>query len=274
MEQTSLQLQSAVSEILRTLNLPPLDSFQVAQVEPLQDSNTTSNTLLQQNTNVSQQNRIGGMAMTRENSQEREGENEIGDPLVSAPMGSLYEVTKLRNLRSNPQGPVVGSRTSLQAEDFISKGKISEAEAQELFEAFSKSLNHFLWGGIALVHTDLASVRESSSLLTAAILTVTALHIPGKTRTFDICYAEFLALICDSMLDRYHTLDGVRGFCIGAFWLSDVSCECPPCFRFISPYTRLRFGRVGDHGISQTILSQLQLRSLRKLEKALFYYRL
>ena len=213
-----------MSEILRTLNLPPLDSFQIERVEPLKDGEVARNAIPRRNTDVSQQNQIGAMAMTRENSQEQGGENEIGDTLVSAPMGSLYEVTKLRNLRSNPQRPV-GSGTSLYAEDFISRGKISEVEAQELFEVFSKSLNHFLWGGMALVHSTLASVRESSSLLAAAILTVTALHIPGKTRTFDICYAEFLSLICDSMLDRYHTLDGVRGFCIGAFWLSDVSCE-------------------------------------------------
>jgi Fungal specific transcription factor domain len=25
------------------------------------------------------------------------------------------------------------------------------------------------------------------------------------------------------MLDRHHTLDGVRGLCIGAFWISDLS---------------------------------------------------
>lgn len=141
-------------------------------------------------------------------------------------MGSLYEGTQLRNLRSNPQGPIVGPGTSLQAEDLISKGRINEADAQELFKTFSKSLNHFLWGGIALVHSDLTSVRESSSSLAAAILTVTALHIPGKTQNFDICYADFLALICDSMLARYHIPDGVRGFCIGAFCLSDVSCRC------------------------------------------------
>jgi len=113
--------------------------------------------------------------------------------------------------------------------DFISRGMITENEAQELFTIFNQSLNHYLWGGIALVHLDLASVRHSSSLLLAAILAVTALHIPGKTATFDVCYSEFLSLVSSSMLDRYHTLDGVRGLCIGAFWLSDLSCLFQPC---------------------------------------------
>lgn len=165
------------------------------------------------------------MAMTRENSQEAEDSPELGHAL-SAPMGTLFEVTKLRNLRSHPHGNTrhTLNTTSLE-EDFISSGKITEKEANELFINFSRSLNHYLWGGIALVHTDLTSVRRSSSLLLAAILAVTALHVPGKEEIFDICYAEFLALVCDSMLDRYHSLDGVRGLCIGAFWLSDVSCR-------------------------------------------------
>lgn len=101
---------------------------------------------------------------------------------------------------------------------------MTEGEAKELFVIFSQSLNHYLWGGIALVHEDLNAVRNSSTLLLTAILAVTALHVPGKTKTFDICYSEFLTRVCDSMLDRYHNLDTVRGLCIGAFWLSDVSC--------------------------------------------------
>lgn len=160
--------------------------------------------------------------MTRESSNEPGGAPDDHGTLVAAPMGTLYEVTKLRHLRGNPRAqPAMNANLE---NDFISKGTISEAEAQELFTSFNQSLNHYLWGGIALVHSDLTSVRRSSSLLLAAILAVTALHIPGKTKTFDICYSEFLSLVSSSMLDFYHTLDGVRGLCIGAFWLSDLSC--------------------------------------------------
>lgn len=223
MEAKSQALNSAVAKILTVLELPPLESFapkpasakvQVFSPEAVSD--------LLQESSKSKFGRTAAMAMTRENSQEPETRG-IDDALVSGPMDSLYEVTKLRNLRSNPsERPVQRG----EIDDFISKGKIGEAEAEELFETFSKLLNHYLWGGIALVHDNLTDTRQSSSLLVAAILTVTVLHIPGRSQTFDICYAEFISLVCDSMFERYHVLDGIRGLCIGAFWLSDVSCKC------------------------------------------------
>lgn len=52
---------------------------------------------------------------------------------------------------------------------------------------------------------------------------VTALHIPTSAETFDKCYKEFLTLISSSMFSRFHSVDDVRGLCIAAFWLSDVS---------------------------------------------------
>jgi hypothetical protein len=239
MEHASGQLQTAVSEILRSLALPALENFSPTIPDLLSQQSYSSSSrheeissriqvsarspeLAREERRTSQTAR---MAMTRENSQERPGVGEVvNDALIAAPMGSLYEVTKLRNLRSNPHYFQHGTSAPLDDKDFISSGEISLDEAEEMFQIFVRSLNQYLWGGIVLVHKDLLSVRRSSSLLLAAILTVTALHIPGKSSIFDICYAEFLDLVSDSMLDRYHTLDGIRGLCIGAFWLSDVSC--------------------------------------------------
>ena len=84
-------------------------------------------------------------------------------------------------------------------------------------------MNHYLWVGLEQVHASLQSVRRSSELLTTTILVVTALHIPTSAETFDKCYKEFLSLISSSMFSRYHSIDDVRGLCIAAFWLSDVS---------------------------------------------------
>jgi hypothetical protein len=241
MEQTSTQLQTAVSEILRTLALPSLESFATGVTDVLsrhsfsprshaQELGDRIRASEQRSPDISREERrsiqVTRMDMTRENSQERSGADEAGnDAIIAAPMGSLYEVTKLRNLRSNPRGYFQhGATAPLEDDDFISRGKVRISEAEELFRIFHQSLNQYLWGGIVLLHHDLLSVRRSSSLLLAAILTVTALHIPGRSSTFDICYSEFLALVRDSMLDRYHTMDGIRGLCIGAFWLSDVSC--------------------------------------------------
>lgn len=164
-------------------------------------------------------------AMTRENSIEAETDHHepYDEAIVNAPMASLFEVTKLRNIRSDP-GAHIHRPSSRQTEpDFISQGRISIEEAEALFASFRGTLNAYLWGGIALVHDSLDAVRASSTLLTSAILAVTALHAQDEGRSYDVCYPIFLELVSQTMFDRYHTLDDVRALCIGAFWLSDVS---------------------------------------------------
>ncbi|KAH6669797.1 putative fungal-specific transcription factor [Halenospora varia] len=237
MEHETRVTREAVSEILRVLNLPPLNTFgqPCSTSTTRRDMNITSprneramNVVRFPSELSSPANSMGArrptaaMAMTRENSQEPDHSDQKTNTIVTDPMGSLYEVTKLRNLRSNPQSKSRQYNTSMD-DDFISCGRVSIQDAEQLFQHFSKYLNAYLWGGIALVHSNLTAVRQSSSLLLAAILTVSALHVPGMEEVFDVCYAEFVELICDSMLDKYHTLDGVRGLTIGAFWLSDLS---------------------------------------------------
>jgi hypothetical protein len=137
-------------------------------------------------------------------------------------MGSLYEVTRLSDI---PPSSPVRQHASDRAlvNDFISRGVIGLQEAEDLFHYFDQVLSRYLWDGMALVHKDLTSVRNSSSMLSAAILAVSALHLPNKEKTFDTCYTEFAKLASESMLDRHHTLDDLRALCIGAFWLADVS---------------------------------------------------
>ncbi|KAH7136919.1 hypothetical protein B0J13DRAFT_560256 [Dactylonectria estremocensis] len=165
------------------------------------------------------------MAMTRENSLEPAQGGDGNEPVtLEEPMGSLYEVTKLRNIRSNKAKTARPSPENIgEVHDFISRGIISEHEAEELYDVFVKTLNHYLWVGLEQIHTSFISVRQSSELLTATILTVTALHLPNSAATFDACYKEFLSLISSSMFSRYHSIDDVRGLCISAFWLSEVS---------------------------------------------------
>ncbi|KAK5790298.1 hypothetical protein VI817_007585 [Penicillium citrinum] len=142
--------------------------------------------------------------------------------LVTAPMGSLYEVTQLSENRESSPTQDFPSDQALVT-DFISRGVVDLQEAEELFYHFDQVLNRYLWDGALLPHKDLASVRRSSSLMSAAILAVTALHMPTKERTFDTCYTEFAKLASESMLGHHHTMDDVRALCIGAFWLADVS---------------------------------------------------
>ncbi|KAH8649073.1 hypothetical protein BX600DRAFT_404159, partial [Xylariales sp. PMI_506] len=167
------------------------------------------------------------MAMTRENSLEpanQHDQNPINAVDVEEPMGSLYEITRLRNIRSNRAKTARPSNAGVgEVDDFISRGVISLSEAEDLYKHFHASLNHYLWVGLEQMHPNFDSVRKSSELLTATILTVTALHIPTSGETFDKCYQEFLSLTSSSMFSRYHSIDDVRALCIAAFWLSEVS---------------------------------------------------
>lgn len=77
--------------------------------------------------------------MTRENSVEPapHGDHTNGAVTVEEPMGSLYEVTRLRNIRSNKAKtarPLAGGQG--EPNDFISRGVIPEYEAEELYRTY------------------------------------------------------------------------------------------------------------------------------------------
>ncbi|KAK9364890.1 hypothetical protein V1509DRAFT_634913 [Lipomyces kononenkoae] len=208
------QVQAAVSDLLQRNRMPDLSSYSSRDRSgPIEQA-----VIVSSNEDV---NTVPAMAMTRENSAEPTLEE---SELVAAPMRSLYEVTKLRNLRSNLNTVSSGaSPSSAMEQDFISRGCITIAEAEMLFSVYYRTINQFLWGGVAMMHADLESVRRSSSLLTAAIMAVAALHIPNSTDLLNTCYKEFASLVSQTTLSRYHTLDDIRALTIGAFWLSDLS---------------------------------------------------
>ncbi|KAJ6138417.1 hypothetical protein N7471_004903 [Penicillium samsonianum] len=219
---TMHQLQAAVSHLLRQGGLPELSTYAPGDTlngpSPAESYHGHHPSVDRSQTQTSHQEGLGVvMDVTREPSPEQD----LQDPdLVPAPMRSLYEVTKLRNLRNNH---VEAPKQTLLEEDFISRRLISLHEAEELFAYFSRTMNQLLWGGIILVHRDLTSVRRASTLLSAAVLTVAALHIPNRTETLNRCYSEYVSLVSNMALTRAHTLDDIRGLCVGAFWLSELS---------------------------------------------------
>ncbi|KHN94232.1 uncharacterized protein MAM_07868 [Metarhizium album ARSEF 1941] len=220
-------LQAALSEVQRALNMPrpvltQLPGLQ-AGMNGFRDAGPGPSMQPAPQTLPDGTVPIRPTGMTRENSVEPEVHESDDQAMVSAPMASLYEVTKLRNVRSDPWARMHRPQSRSQKPDFISQGKFDLQEAERLFTRFRETLNEYLWGGIALDHDNLESARASSSLLTAAILAVTALHAQDDGTSFDVCYAIFLELVSQAMFDRYHTLDDVRGLCIGAFYLSDLS---------------------------------------------------
>ncbi|KAJ5944137.1 hypothetical protein N7516_004305 [Penicillium verrucosum] len=219
---TMHQLQAAVSHLLRQGGLPELSTYPPGDTfngpSPAESYNGHHPSVDRSQTQTSHQE---GLRVVMDVTREPSPEQDLQDPdLVPAPMRSLYEVTKLRNLRNNH---VEAPKQTLLEEDFISRRLISLHEAEELFAYFSRTMNQLLWGGIILVHRDLTSVRRASTLLSAAVLTVAALHIPNRTETLNRCYSEYVSLVSNMALTRAHTLDDIRGLCVGAFWLSELS---------------------------------------------------
>ena len=156
--------------------------------------------------------------MSRENTPQPAENDPPG--LVTAPMRSLYELTKLKNLRHTAGWK---PKSSLIHDDFISQGVVSVEEAEFLFARFMDVNNKLLWDGGLLLHQDLDSVRRGSTMLAAAVLTVGALHTPGQTETFHKSYNVFVSLVCASSLSRNHSLDDIRALCVGAFYLANLS---------------------------------------------------
>jgi hypothetical protein len=232
-------IELAMADLLRRAQLPDLSHYQVGGMAAPPAEMSRKWSTVSGGGSVKQEDHVeasdahsdqpqSATSRTYRHHQERshyspEREEAGTNTLVTAPMGSLYEVTQLSHSRGHSPGGQEYLQGRSPATDFISQGVVDLAEAQELFNYFDARLNHYLWDGIVMPHKDLVSVRKSSSLLLSAILAVTSLHIPHKERLFDTCYAEFARLASDSMLNRHHTFDDLRALCIAAFWLSDVS---------------------------------------------------
>ena len=118
----------------------------------------------------------------------------------------------------SPTGPV-GQR---EAADLIVKGVVSLEEAHELFDIYANRLDHYLYD-ILGEHRSFSKVRNDSPLLLAATCTVGALHSGRLAHLFDRCYQRLLNLCAAQSVSKDTTLADIKGLCIGAFWLSELS---------------------------------------------------
>jgi hypothetical protein len=140
--------------------------------------------------------------------------------LATVPMNSLYDLTRIRTLSVGMQDKPIFATPE---EDFIALGKVSLGEAEELFRRFMQDIRLYLWAGILFPYKSLDAVRRSSSLLTAAMLTIAALHTPGSDESLQKCYSIFVSLTYNTCLSRPQNLDDIRAQALGAFYLSNLS---------------------------------------------------
>ena len=106
--------------------------------------------------------------------------------------------------------------------DLVSKGIVTLEQAQALFDVYAYRLDHYLYRILGEGPT-LQGIRSSSSLLLAAICTVGSLHSPPHGGLFDRCYRKFIDLAAARTFAKDNNHDDIRAFCIGAFWLHDLS---------------------------------------------------
>jgi hypothetical protein len=106
--------------------------------------------------------------------------------------------------------------------DFVSQGVVTLEQAESLFSTYRDRLDHYLYR-ILGDSISLKRVRGNSPLCIAAICTVGALHSRTLGHLFDKCYHKFQELCSAQLMAKEYNLNDIRGLCIGAFWLADLS---------------------------------------------------
>lgn len=102
----------------------------------------------------------------------------------------------------------------------ISRNVVPVQNATSLFEFYRDKLDQFLYGILGDCNS-LSDIRRASPLLTDAVCTVSALH--SRSENYPAYRAAFMQQVSTQMFSKRKTLNDVRGLCIGAFWLSDIS---------------------------------------------------
>ena len=208
---TLAQLKAAVQHLLELNNLPKLGVF-IESDFPIVSS-ATLRTLSPSTTHTN--GIMPGNFISEGPSADR---HEDDSDLVPLPMNNLYNLTepaKSRLIRVDP--------ADVNGPDFISRGVVSIAEAEYLFQHFLHHINPLLWDGVLCAHRNLQDARQSSSLLVATVLTVAALHLPNREQSLHATYDAFVSLMRGSCMLRSQNLDDIRGLCIGAFYLTSLS---------------------------------------------------
>lgn len=143
----------------------------------------------------------------------------VDDQIYGLPIDSLYEVTRWPSLGTGPSPAAERDHT---ARDFIARDLISEETAGQLLFRFTNRLDYFCYG-LMSPHNTLESVRSSSSVLTAAVCAVSALHDHEGSDTFRICHAEFKRLVTARMFAIDHSSEDIRALIVGTYWLPHLS---------------------------------------------------
>lgn len=118
--------------------------------------------------------------------------------------------------------PCANDNRLARRQTIIEKGVLSEEQAVALFTIYRDCMDHLLYR-ILDRDGNLDNIMKSSPLLAAAVLTVGALHSVELGHLYEPCLTELKELVAAESLFKHHNMDDVRGFCIGSFWLGNLS---------------------------------------------------
>jgi hypothetical protein len=153
---------------------------------------------------------------------------------TSADIGDIATLNLASNLGMFPAASV-GAQTPRDTTsshlDIISRGIITLDAANQCLAYFLEHLNPFLHGILSPQDT-LTDIRGRSSLLTAAICTVTSFC--SASNRYKACYDAFTSQISGMLFATHSSYNDVRALCIGAFWLDDIS----PTLSGLGEFTR------------------------------------
>ena len=168
-------------------------------------------------------------------------------------MKNLSSLTETRALQDNHTTQVVSKEA-----DFITRNVISFPEAEYLFANYRDRINPLLWAGTLCPHRTTEEARSSSTLLVAAVLTVSALHSFGRAESLHATYENFVSLVSSSCLSRAHSLDDIRGLLIGAFYITNLSWRL--CGQAVRIATEMNLHQAFQHFVQDPANSHEQVR--------------
>ncbi|EFR00852.1 hypothetical protein MGYG_03857 [Nannizzia gypsea CBS 118893] len=192
------QLQTALNEARAALSLPPISAVEelgtkeedvkAAQPEPVDEHHNPLE---------------GSMGQ---------------DTLASAPVRSLYEVTKSSEV---PENATQFSGLVLQP-DFVSRGVITEVEAGQLTKTYLTRLDHFFYDHLQK-YADISEIRRTSTLLALTLCTVAALHDPLGTEAYDKLSRELRSVTSSLMFRTHLGVEDIKAFCMASYWLGNLT---------------------------------------------------
>ncbi|PGH18207.1 hypothetical protein AJ79_00545 [Helicocarpus griseus UAMH5409] len=148
--------------------------------------------------------------------------NNAPDTLASAPIKSLYEVTKPGDAQAHEGSEVRFSGLVIEP-DFISRGVITLAEADQLAKSYLGRLDHFFYGLVQQKYGNISEIRKTSTLLAVTLCTIASLHDPLGSEVYEKLSRE-LRNVASSLMFRHRLgLEDIKALCMGSYWLGDMT---------------------------------------------------